>query len=46
MRKVLCKGYQRAIQGVLDEADTEDESLSVDNIWDSVTLSKKIKMGI
>ena len=35
----------RAIEDVLDKADTEDESLSIDNIWDNATLSEKDQDG-
>ncbi len=41
----LQRDINRAIQDVLDEVDTEDESLSVNNIWDSVTLSEKDQDG-
>jgi len=42
---LLQRPINRAIEDVLDKVDTEDESLSVNNIWDSVTLSEKDQDG-
>jgi hypothetical protein len=41
----LQRSINRAIEDVLDKADTEDESLSIDNIWDTATLSEKDQDG-
>jgi hypothetical protein len=42
---LLQRSINRAIEDVLDKADIEDESLSIDNIWDNATLSEKDQDG-
>ena len=42
---LLQRSINRAIEDVLDKADTEDVSLSIDNIWDNATLSEKDQDG-